>query len=319
MSRERLVKLEEANRVRSRDIREAPRSEGSRSTERPNAHYFATASARRHSNVDDHVTLRPGAADQDISFCRWVERIRLIGDGPGDQSALAVVADAGAARPSDRHVTRFRQFKKALILRRTPTNGETAACEGHPWPYAGGACRLMRCAHRGWRRRQASAKDYQKRPRNESGPQARPRRSGRSSDRRGSSMARRDRSRHLARRAGLGGPSSPDDPSHRSPVPPDRPHPVGCTRCGSARERAFREVAAPRLRKRVTYHCGRRAATRPHEVNVVAARAWSMASTGVAPIPALRSTAGPSPGCKVKLPLGSLTSRTSPARTLLFK
>jgi hypothetical protein len=36
----------------------------------PSAHGFATAAARRPSNVDDHVTLRPGAADQDISFCR---------------------------------------------------------------------------------------------------------------------------------------------------------------------------------------------------------------------------------------------------------
>src|SRR6266850_1113418 len=64
-----------------------------------------------HSDVDHDVALRPGAADQDISLRRRIERIRLVGDGAGDQSALAVVADAGAARPADGHVARFRQLE----------------------------------------------------------------------------------------------------------------------------------------------------------------------------------------------------------------
>src|SRR5205823_8165643 len=83
-----------------------------------------------------------------FSFCRWIERIRLIGDGAGDQSALAVVTDASATRPPDGYITRFRQFKQALVLRRTPANGDTAAREGHQWPCAGGTRRLMQCAHR---------------------------------------------------------------------------------------------------------------------------------------------------------------------------
>ena len=89
--------------------------------------------------VDHHVALRPGAADEDISFRRWIERVGLVGDGPGDQSALAVVADAGAARPPHGHVARFRELEEALVLRgaserrsrcvrRTPA----ALCRGRP-------------------------------------------------------------------------------------------------------------------------------------------------------------------------------------------
>jgi hypothetical protein len=42
-----------------------------------------------------------------------------------------------------------------------------------------------------------------------------------------------------------------------------------------------------------------------------AASAWSMASTGVAPTPALSRTTGPSPPLKVKPPRGALASSTS--------
>ena len=78
------------------------------------------------------------------------------------------------------------------------------------------------------------------------------------------------------------------------PAPSRRPHRVGCTRCDCAREQAFREVAAPLSRRNGTCRCVRRAATRPPESSQLAARACSMASTGVAPIPALSSTTGPS-------------------------
>src|SRR5258706_10345968 len=97
---------------------------------------------RRHSDVDHHVALRPGAADEDISLRRWIERIRLVADGPGDQSALAVVTDAGAARPPDGYVARFRQLEKTLVVL-APANGGTAAREGDERPCAGGPRRLM--------------------------------------------------------------------------------------------------------------------------------------------------------------------------------
>ena len=40
-----------------------------------------------------------------------------------------------------------------------------------------------------------------------------------------------------------------------------------------------------------------------------------MAITGVAPMPALRSTSGPFPGWRTKLPRGALASMVSPTRT----
>src|SRR5256885_13506900 len=89
----------------------------------------ADRGVRRHSDVDHHVALRPGAADQDISLPRWIKRIRLVGDGPRDQSALAVVTDAGAARPPDGYVTRFRQLEKTPVFL-APPNGDTAPREG---------------------------------------------------------------------------------------------------------------------------------------------------------------------------------------------
>src|SRR5712691_6990194 len=102
---------------------------------------------RRLSDVDHHVALRPGAADEDISLRRWIERIRLVAGEPGDQSALAVVTDAGAARPPDGYVTRFRELEKTRVVL-APANGDTAPREGDEWPCAGGPSRLMRCAHR---------------------------------------------------------------------------------------------------------------------------------------------------------------------------
>src|SRR5258707_902563 len=102
---------------------------------------------RRLSDVDHHVALRPGAADEDISLRRWIERIRLVADGPGDQSALAVVTDARAARPPDGYVARFRKFEKARVVL-APANGDTAPREGNKRPCAEGPRRLMRCAHR---------------------------------------------------------------------------------------------------------------------------------------------------------------------------
>src|SRR5258706_9041762 len=102
---------------------------------------------RRHSDVDHHVAMRPGAADEDISLRRWIERIRLVADGPGDQSALAVVTDARAARPPDGHVERFRELEKTRVVLAS-ANGDAAPRKGDERPCAGGPRRLMRCAHR---------------------------------------------------------------------------------------------------------------------------------------------------------------------------
>src|SRR5260221_14407130 len=87
----------------------------------------------RHSDVDHHVAVRPGAADEDISLRRWIERIRLVADGPGDQSALAVVTDARAARPPDGYVARFRELEKTRVVL-APANGDAAPRRSRPSP-----------------------------------------------------------------------------------------------------------------------------------------------------------------------------------------
>ncbi len=43
----------------------------------------------------------------------WFERIREVGDLAVDEAGLAAVADAGAARPGDRHVAGLGQLEKA--------------------------------------------------------------------------------------------------------------------------------------------------------------------------------------------------------------
>ena len=152
------------------------------------------------SDVDHDVAPRPRAADEDVSRRRRIERIGLVGDGPGDQPALAVVADAGAARPPDRHVARFRELEKALVLRGASERRSRCARRTPAAPCRAMPAGLMRCARRrgdhAGRQRRAAGKELGMDPVRGHAPggQARP------SARPGSSTARRDRSRPLAGR-----------------------------------------------------------------------------------------------------------------------
>src|SRR5471030_1936845 len=83
--------------------------------------------SRRRSDVDYHVTPRRGAADQGVSLKRRVEWIRLVRDGPGDQSALAFVTYTGAAGPADPNVTGLGQLQNAPVCRRIPACGDATA------------------------------------------------------------------------------------------------------------------------------------------------------------------------------------------------
>ena len=67
--------------------------------------------------VDHHVTLRLGAADQQIALSGWLERFGLVRYIARDQGAFAIMANSGAARPSDWHVAGFREVKQARKLR----------------------------------------------------------------------------------------------------------------------------------------------------------------------------------------------------------
>src|SRR6516225_4503467 len=106
--------------------------EGVRGGARPRC--SPTGARRRPSDVDDDVTLWPGAADQHVPLRRRIEWIGLVGDGAGDQSALAVVTDTGPARPAHGHVAGFGQLEETLLLRGTPPDGESAPGEGDEGP-----------------------------------------------------------------------------------------------------------------------------------------------------------------------------------------
>ena len=95
------------------------------------------------SKVDHEVIEWSRTADQDDSGCRAVQGLRLIGNVPGNQAALAVVADAAATRPPNGNVARFGELEKRL-LRSTPAHRDAAAREGNQRPGAGFSRRPMR-------------------------------------------------------------------------------------------------------------------------------------------------------------------------------
>ena len=68
----------------------------------------------------------------------------------------------------------------------------------------------------------------------------------------------------------------------------------GCSRRGCGRSGARRGARGPRRRRSGRGCCARRAATRSPGRNAPRASAWSMARTGVAPMPALISSTGAS-------------------------
>jgi hypothetical protein len=76
--------------------------------------------------IDFQVTLRSGAADQDIAFRRRIERFGFVLDRAANQCGFATVADACTAGPADRNPAGFGEFEETLELP-TPSPGDTAA------------------------------------------------------------------------------------------------------------------------------------------------------------------------------------------------
>ena len=74
------------------------------------AHLDPTASAYR--SIARSVG-RARATHEHVAVGRCFERLGRVFDGPVEQAGLAGVADAGATRPSHRHVARLRQFEDA--------------------------------------------------------------------------------------------------------------------------------------------------------------------------------------------------------------
>src|SRR5262249_20648189 len=77
------------------------------------------------SKIERDVSLGLAAADQQIAIGRRLDWVRLVDDGAGSQSRLAVVTNSGAARPSHRHIARLGEFEQAVECG-TPLDSEIA-------------------------------------------------------------------------------------------------------------------------------------------------------------------------------------------------
>ena len=74
----------------------------------------ARGAASTASKIESNVTLGLAAADQQIAIGRRLDWVRPIDDGAGNQSGLAVMTNAGAARPAHRHIARLGEFEQAV-------------------------------------------------------------------------------------------------------------------------------------------------------------------------------------------------------------
>ena len=80
------------------------------------------------SQVEHDVARRLGAADQRASLGGGLDRVGAVAEVAGDDGGLAVVADAGAARPADRDVAGLGELEQAGVVV-VPADGEVAAGE----------------------------------------------------------------------------------------------------------------------------------------------------------------------------------------------
>src|SRR5436309_10213768 len=95
------------------------------------------------SEVECELGAGAAAADEDSSVGRRFEGFGTVSDLAGEQAALAVVADAVAAREADRHVAGFGEVEQARVLV-VPPHGEVAAGEGDGRAGAGWAVGRVR-------------------------------------------------------------------------------------------------------------------------------------------------------------------------------
>src|SRR5262249_26259626 len=80
------------------------------------------------SQIEHEVAPRPCAAAQRAAADRRPQGTGAVRDGARHDRRLAVVADAGAARPSDGNVARLRELEQVGVLA-APADGEIAARE----------------------------------------------------------------------------------------------------------------------------------------------------------------------------------------------
>src|ERR1044072_2463753 len=97
------------------------------------------------SQIDDDAFLRLRTADQQVPGGSLIERFGSITHRTGNQAALAIVANARTARPTNGNVAGFRELEQILIFC-IPSNSEAATRKRDLRPLARGSCRRMNWA-----------------------------------------------------------------------------------------------------------------------------------------------------------------------------
>ena len=226
-----------------------------------------------------------------------VDGLGLVGHVTGHEARLAGVAHARPARPADRDATRLGQLEHRAVAI-VPARRQPAAGERHRRPRSRRAVREPRgpvgpaddAGGDGAQRAEGLGADVV--GSNPSAPNAAVR----------SAMKRR---RTAEVHVGVGGNASRSTTSAVTRpgrdarlVEPVGPPTASCSRSTSGRRAAAPAGRGPRRRRRARTRCGRRGPTTPDGSSASAARAWSMASTGVTPTPADTSATGPAPGAE---------------------
>ena len=85
------------------------------------------------SKIESNVALGLAAADQQIASGRRLDWVRLVEEGAGNQTRLAVMTNSGPARPAHRHIARLGQFEQAVECG-TPVDSEIAPRKGYQRP-----------------------------------------------------------------------------------------------------------------------------------------------------------------------------------------
>src|ERR1700675_4772583 len=80
------------------------------------------------SKIQSDTRVWPGTAYEHVPGSGPLQRLRVINNGSANQTSHAGMTDSNPARPSDRNVARFRQFKQTPEFR-IPSGGNPATRE----------------------------------------------------------------------------------------------------------------------------------------------------------------------------------------------
>src|SRR5215467_4834384 len=99
------------------------------------------------SHVQDNILGRPATTNQNVPTRGGLNRLGLIIHRTRDQSGLAGMTYARAARPFRWNVARFGQFQQALVAR-SPEDRQAGSCKFYPGSLISRRWRLVRRSRR---------------------------------------------------------------------------------------------------------------------------------------------------------------------------